>query len=76
MKSNSKFLLLISCLTTIIRLLVQILNAIQEDKEEQKCQLNKKELEEIYNDSIKAYTNMMNHIILRAKESADIQSDQ
>ena len=48
----------------------------QEDKEEQKRQLKKKELEEILNDSIKTYTNMMNHIILRDKESVDIQSDQ
>ena len=48
----------------------------QEDEEEQKYQLKKKDLEEILNDSIKTYTNMMNHIILRAKESVDIQSDQ
>ena len=48
----------------------------QEDKEEQKRQLKKKELEEKINDSIKMYTKIMNHIILRAKESADIQSDQ
>lgn len=48
----------------------------QEYEEEQKRQLKKKELEKKYNDSIKAYANIMNHIILRAKESADIQSGQ
>ena len=48
----------------------------QEDEEEQKYQLKKKDLEEMCNDGIKIYTNMMNHIILRAKESVDIQSDQ
>ena len=48
----------------------------QEDEEEQKYQLKKKELEEMCNDGIKIYTNMMNHIILRAKESVHIQSDQ
>ena len=48
----------------------------QEDEEEQKYQLKNKELEEMCNDGIKIYTNMMNHIILRAKESVDIQSDQ
>ncbi|MDC2625281.1 hypothetical protein [Bacteroides ovatus] len=47
----------------------------QEDEEEQKYQLKKKELEEKFNDSIKMYTKIMNHIILRAKESADIQSN-
>lgn len=41
-----------------------------------KYQLKKKDLEEMCNDGIKIYTNMMNHIILRAKESVDIQSDQ
>lgn len=49
---------------------------MQEDEKEQKYQLKKKELEEMCNDGIKIYTNMMNHIILRAKESVDIQSDQ
>lgn len=47
----------------------------QEDEKEQKYQLKKKELEEKFNDSIKMYTKIMNHIILRAKESADIQSN-
>lgn len=48
----------------------------QENQEEKKRQLKKKKLDEMRNDSIKAYTNMVNHIILRAKESADIQSDR